>query len=200
MSVTASGSFDAQSVVIDGTLAVPTGDYLALDGALAGTGAIDIGAGADLLVENYADETAAASGLTIDFAGSGGALTLDSSVVSNGAFAPSLFGLAVGDTIDLTSFSDDDSNGIASAGITQGNGGGTITITETDGATFTLNYAGNLSGEIFALSPDGEGGTDLVLEAGDGWTNASGGDWTTGSNWSDGVPGPTTNAYLDLAC
>src|SRR4029077_19554074 len=51
----------------------------------------------------------------------------------------------------------------------------------------------------FALISDGSVGTDIVFVVIDEWINTSGGDWNTASNWSSGVPGPTTNAAIDVS-
>ena len=44
-----------------------------------------------------------------------------------------------------------------------------------------------------------EGLEDRVLLSVDTWINSGGGDWDTGSNWSNGVPGPNDIAEINLS-
>ncbi len=44
-----------------------------------------------------------------------------------------------------------------------------------------------------------EGLEDRLLLSADNWINANGGDWDTSSNWSNGVPGPTTAVTINLS-
>jgi large repetitive protein len=81
-----------------------------------------------------------------------------------------------------------------------GHTAGTLTI--KDGATTeVLTFNGNYTPSNFALISDGSihNGTDIVFSVIDEWTNASGGSWNTASNWSSGVPVPSTNAAIEIS-
>ena len=56
--------------------------------------------------------------------------------------------------------------------------------------TFTVNDGGSDTGTATAT-------IDVTAVPVDHWTSSSGGNWTTASDWSSGVPSSTTNAALD---
>ena len=88
----------APSIVDDGAIAVTAGESLTLDGGLAGSGQVDIGAGANLSVEGVDP----ASQNTIDFTGAGGVLTIPGSALNaSGAFLPMIAGFNASDAIDF---------------------------------------------------------------------------------------------------
>ena len=82
VTVTVGGYFQASSIVDNGTIAVANGLNLSLNGALTGGGQVQIGANAQLYVENA---VAPASAVAIDFAGSGGLLNINSASLDSSA-------------------------------------------------------------------------------------------------------------------
>jgi hypothetical protein len=110
-----------------------------------------------------------------------------------------------------------DTNGILLANTSAPGGGGKITgsgtsltITGTldqvnaDLTTLTDQDSSLNSDSITIAASDSLGGTALQqtiavsVNALDHWTNASGGDWATASNWSRGVPSAGIGAAIDL--
>jgi hypothetical protein len=97
---TASGSSSfvaASQLINDGTITIAAGTTLTLPGTLAGTGQINIGSGADLILQ---DQIAAGTTETLAFQGSG-TLTLSSAELDGSLnFSPVITGLDATDVID----------------------------------------------------------------------------------------------------
>ncbi len=134
------------AVVNNGTIAA-SGGALVVSGGINGTGALQIDGGSSLELGNVG------AGQTITFA-SGGAnqtLILD----SPGAMLATVKGFGVGETID-----------IAGMAVTSDYySGGVLSLYSGSQVIGTLTIARSFFGEIFALSSDGHGGTDLTLAA-----------------------------------
>ena len=128
----------APSIVDDGAIAVTAGESLTLDGGLAGSGQVDIGAGANLSVEGVD----AASQNTIDFTGAGGVLTIPGSALNaSGAFLPMIAGFNASDAIDF-----------AGTATSASYAGGALTLYDGTATVATLELSGDYAGETFSAS------------------------------------------------
>jgi hypothetical protein len=181
----------APSIIDNGAIAVTAGESLTLDGGLAGSGQVDIGAGANLSVEGVE----AASQNTIDFTGAGGVLTIPGSALNaSEGFVPAIAGFNASDAIDFA--------GIATSA---SYAGGALTLYDGSTAVAELSLIGDYAGETFntspvTLEPGSSSGTQInVLGQGDTATPPAGtsasdqyvfgsgiaGSWDLASNWSD---------------
>ena len=152
VTTTVSGSFNALNIINNGTIDVVAGGTLTLDGSLDGSGAINIGSGASLVVENGGGQAAAATAPTITFEGTGDTLTIYGSALNaSHDFVPTISGLNASDVIDyegaVTSarYDSDDgvltlfngANAVAFLTIGSGYGGDTFNTTAIDGGSVT---------------------------------------------------------------
>jgi probable HAF family extracellular repeat protein len=133
----------------------------------------------------------------VQFEGNTGALDLDQSL----AFSGSIGGFGGGDLLNLNDLSYSPSDyALWTQDATGSDAYGALAIYQGDTLQEYFYLYGTYAPLSFALS-DNSGAVQVALAATgpDEWTNASGGAWITSSNWSDGVPSPTTNADLDDA-
>ncbi len=139
-SVTGTGTI-AVPIENDGTMSA-SGGLLDIAGAITGTGQLAITPGADLELSGMTAET-------VSFGGNVGTLKLDDPASFTGAIT----GLVKGDTIDLAGVQ-------ATSAVVNSS-----TLTVTAGAqTFNYQVAGaGLSGDVFAIQNDQQGGSNLVL-------------------------------------
>lgn len=134
------------------TLTVESGDTLALDGAVGGAGALDIGAGATLA---FASTVAAAS--RVNFVGAGSVLELADAA----AFKAAVAGFAAGETIDLRAGGFGAGTTIAYSGTSSS---GVLTL--TDGAhRARIALLGQYAAADFVVAGDGHGGADITFAA-----------------------------------
>ena len=205
VTTTVTGSFAAVNIVDNGTIDVVAGGILTLNGSLGGSGAINIGSGASLVVENDGGQAAAAPAPTITFEGTGDTLQLDDPA----NFAGTIAGMAVGnnDVVDLKGFTADGTT--ASPGVFN-SGNDTTTFTVTDGdQQFTLTLDGNYSADTLNVAADNGvdgSGVDLTLEqaAPPGtvtadnvvWGSSVAGSWDAASNWDDTTAGQNPAAVV----
>jgi filamentous hemagglutinin len=157
VTVTASGSFTAPNMVVDGTLAVAAGGGVTLDGSLGGSGQIQIGSGGNLAVENDRGQPTAMSAPTITFEGSNDALTIYGNALNaSNSFVPVLIGLNGSDVIDYEGT-------ITSATPGSFSGGDTV-VTLYDGTTVvaTVTLQGDYSSNTFITTQIGGGVTQIV--------------------------------------
>ena len=122
-----------------GTLEATNGGTLIIDGNVSGSGSAEISSGGTL-------ELGGADAQSVTFNG-GGTLLLEGC----SDFSGTVSGLAVGDVIDLANVA------VTSAVFT----GSTLTIDGTPTAFQILNFP---TGDIFTLTNDGNGGTDLTVQ------------------------------------
>jgi hypothetical protein len=128
---------------LTGTVRAQNGT-LTLTGDLSGTGKLQIADGGILDLQGR-------DPLGINFIGAAGVLRIEKTAAVTGTIGH----LAVGDVIDL-------------AGVTAtqaGRVGGNLTVTKGDGSKLVLHVAGALTGNHFAISSDGAGGSNLTLTA-----------------------------------
>ncbi len=180
------------NVVDNGTIAA-SGGTLTL-GRVGGTGALSIGAGATLSLE-------AQTAVPIAFAGADGTLRIAGELA---APTGTLSGFAVGDAIDVVG------DPITYAQFVAGSvtGTGTLVLSYDTTIVARIPVSGSFTGNFFAVTPDGAGGTDLVLTRGGGsggsggqgnadllsWTNPVSGKWSQASNWTDLTTGQPATA------
>ena len=139
--VTEAGTFEAQTIIDNGTLVVAPGASLTLNGALAGSGTASIDAGSTLTVSGGASATD-----TIAFAGAGGTLDLSGPLGYAGSH---IVGFAATETVEfagawsLLGFSENAGNML-----------GTLTLSNgTD--QVALNFAGSFSQSDFTINGSG---------------------------------------------
>ena len=128
-----------QAVANAGTIEA-NGGALVLAGAISGSGALKIDAGAKLEVAG-----SIASSETTLFNGAGSILQLDQA----NSFASTISGFGFGNLIDL--------HGVNATSATLA--GSTLTVTKSDLSTFTLTLSGSYTGRAFAVQGDGAGGS-----------------------------------------
>ena len=192
VTTTVAGSFQAPSIVDNGTIIVAAGSALNLLGALSGTGQIDIGSGADLYLQGPA---AAANSIAVAFEGTGDVLTISSAVLdSSQNFAPVISGLNASDAIDLqgmTATSASYNNGLLTLlnGVTpvaylhlSGNYAGAAFYALGNGQSTT--QVGILTGGDTSTAPAGTSGADNYV-----WAGAVEGSWDVAGNWNDTTAG-----------
>jgi hypothetical protein len=188
--VAGSGSLNALGSVIDnGTLTAQGGTLLV--GAVSGTGVLTIGTEAVLWL-------GAGDTVPIQFIGGGGTLLLPgSSETPAGVIA----GFAQGDLIVTGS------SQVGSVSCAPCAGGvGTLTLYNGSQVAGTLLLAGDFSGDVFTVQPDGAGSAIGVQAAGGGppagtstpdlyvWTGNTGTLWNSTGNWTDLTTGQTPAA------
>jgi fibronectin-binding autotransporter adhesin len=166
--------------IVNGTLAAQGGTLLL--GAVSGTGALQIGATATL-------ELTAAEACPIAMTGGGATLLLAGPSESLGV---PLSGFAQGDQIVIAS------SQVGAVAYAPGAGNvGTLTLYNGADIAGTILLAGNFSGDVFTVQPDGIG-TLIGVQAGQGgasggtttpddylWIGGTTGLWNTASNWTD---------------
>jgi hypothetical protein len=174
------------SVVNNGTIAAEGGSLLV--GGVSGTGALDIGAGAELILNGRTG-----AGQTVAFAGAQGTLAL---AMELNAPQGTLSGFAPGDAIDeLGSPISDATYTLTKAGL------GVLTFYYGSQVAGTLILAGTYTNDVFLTAGDGAGGTLITVapdsKGGGGasggtanpdqyqWTAAGGGNWNQATNWED---------------
>ncbi len=128
-----------QAVANAGTIEA-NGGALVLAGAISGSGALKIDAGAKLEVAG-----SIVSSETTLFNGAGSILQLDQA----NSFASTISGYGFGNLIDL--------HGVNATSATLA--GSTLTVTKSDLSTFTLTLSGSYNGRAFAVQGDGAGGS-----------------------------------------
>jgi hypothetical protein len=171
-------------VANSGTIIAQSGT-LALTGTVAGTGALDIGAGATL--ELGANIAATQS---IAFATSAGASTTGTLLLDAPASATeTISGLTVADTIDL-------------AGITATkalvNANDQLVVYNNTTIVATLQLAGSYLADTFTVTSDSHGGSDVTLSKVTTAWKGTAGDWYSANVWSNGPPNAQTNASVTL--
>ncbi|MEJ0045053.1 MAG: hypothetical protein WDN04_02050 [Rhodospirillales bacterium] len=181
ITVAGCGSLNQGGVVIDNGTLTAQGVTL-LVGAVSGTGVLTIGAEATLWL-------GAGEACPIQFVGGGGTLLLEgSSETPVGA----IIGFVQGDAIVTGS------SQITSVVFAPGAGGiGTLTLYNGTQVAGMLLLAGDFSGDVFTVQPDGAGTAIGVQAAAGGppagtttpdqyvWTGSAGGAWSTAGNWND---------------
>jgi hypothetical protein len=129
-------------------------------------------------------------------------------VAGSGAFgkcyaapsAPSISGFAPTSGAANTNVVISGSNFIGISGVTFNGTSATFTGDTTSQITAKVPLTAT-TGTISVIAGGGtatSGGTFTVLPSSH-WTNSSGGNWSVGSNWSNGVPTSTTNVFIDAA-
>jgi hypothetical protein len=95
-----------------------------------------------------------------------------------------LDGFALGDTIDLPG-----ANNVTVTYIQSSPNTGTLDLIGGGGTVSSIVMTGSYATSDFPMKPDGMGGTEIAfaLPSTHTWLSASGGNWFTGSNWSDGT-------------
>ena len=186
------------------TLDVISGGSLTVSGTLTDSGLVEVNSGGKLDIKGSVTGTgtftinsatlefggSVAAGVVVVFAGTTGTLQLDQSL----NFAGIVSNFQAGDVIDLRDLT-------FTSGETwtwkQGSGSGTLTIND-NGTTEILTLIGTYSQSDFSLVPDSNSkpGTEVLLTKDDIWIGPPGGDWSTSSNWSLGVPGPGSIAFI----
>lgn len=172
--------------VVDQGCILAAGGTLTL-GTVSGAGSLAVAAGATLELE-------AATSLAITLSGSA-ASGLSTLAMAGARAAPSgtISGLVVGDTIDL------EGSPLTSVQLVTSNSGGTLLLIYNTTVVARLNLAGNFSGERFLQTPDGAGGTEIVLVPAVGggggggqmgtdqlaWAAPVSGSWSRAANWMD---------------
>jgi hypothetical protein len=181
-----SGSVNPFGAIVDNGTIAALGGTLTL-GAALGSGVLSIGAGAGLALN-------AGTAMGITFGGAGSELLLADELV---AVTGTLTGFVQGDAIDI------ENDPITAA--TTGVAGGNTVLSLYYGSTLVnrLILAGVLGGH-FVLTPDGAGGTAIVLSGNSGggggggqgntdllaWADpGTGGPWSAASNWYDVTTG-----------
>ena len=184
LAVTSSGS-----VTGFGTVSAPVanagtinaqGGLMRITGAVTGTGADNVAAGAALEFD-----AATSSGQTVTFAANSGNLSIASPLT----FSALISGFSAGNEIDLV-------NTIATAVSYQS---GVLTVKNGATTVASLNLSGSYSGSTaFEVGSDGSGGSLVTIGSspvinGDFWKSGGTGDWGTAANWNpSGAPDGTT--------
>ena len=167
-------------LVNDGTLEATNRGILIVDGMVKGTGTETIGDHATLDFQSgvSADQT-------VTFTGHKATLALSHPA----HFDATIAGLADGDAIDLTNIHP---RSIASAEI---EGSQLVVSFKGDREPLTFNIPADLADDQFVVKADHHGGTDLVFESVDTWTNGNSTyEWSDAGNWSTGSP-PAANEH-----
>jgi hypothetical protein len=138
-----SGAGQATNNITDNGTILAQGGALTLAGAITGTGQMQIGASAKLVIDGNAGNA-----IGVAFTGSAGQLVLG----SPGNFLGNISGFAVGDKIDLRA------TGVDTTIISNGT---TLQVFETNGATLDIGLAA--SGVNVAVTSDGAGGSFISL-------------------------------------
>jgi len=186
-SLTGNGSINPFGAVVDNGSISALGGVLVL-GSVSGTGALSVGNGA--LELTYATPVPigfTSATATLAFAGESSAPT------------GTLSGLVPGDVIDLLG------SPLTSAqfNANSGGNGGTLALIYNGTTVGRLFLAGSFAADHFAIAPDGQGGTDIVLapNAGGGggggqtgtdqlaWIAGTSGNWSQANNWNDVTTG-----------
>ena len=144
ISVGASTSLKVNTAFVNKGSLVCDGGSLIVTGAITGTGSAALVENGGYLEFDGADSQGATFG--------GAASTL--ALAAPAQFGGLIGGLALGDELDFISL------GVTS-GFVQSS---ILTITLSAGGTLTFNVAGNIGGDIFAVTGDGSNGTLLTLE------------------------------------
>jgi hypothetical protein len=139
---------------------------LAVAGAIAGTGTVNISVGAMFELGG------AASGGTVNFAGGGGTLKLD----APSSFSETISGLTATDVIHLVGTS------VKSAVIS----GSTLSVTETNNTVLTYHLGSANPPLRFVVTPDGNNGSDLTATPADATKNDFSGDGKSDLIWQNG--------------
>jgi len=155
--------FDALDTLVNaGGIAVGGGDLLVEYGTLVNTGSIAIAGGGTLdlsntALTNDAQITIGAGGNLILGAVASGGITFDGAgtlvLDAPGGFVGTMFGFAVGDTIDLP-------NVASLTNLTEQDG--QITFQDQNGVPVSLDRAGGIAGGVLQSGPDGNGGVFIT--------------------------------------
>ncbi len=177
-------------LVNGGTISAAAGTLMV--GTLSGTGTLEIGAGATLVLNG-----SCGAGQAVRFGGANATLAIDEEY-----FAPAgtLSGFAAGDAIDVVG------SPISSANFTAtGASGGVLALSYGGQVAARITLAGNYTGAMFLASGDGDGGTLITMAAtGSGggtlspgtttpdqyvWLPAGSAIWDRAANWQDQTTG-----------
>jgi hypothetical protein len=119
----------------------------------------------------------------------------------SGDFTGLIGNFNVGDAIDLADLTD--TSGVhavwTQTSIVDG-GNGTLGIFNGTTLLETLDLSGVYDQTNFLVTSDPSGKAEVVYTTAteDSWVNTLGGAWTTGSNWTGGVPTSATTAVIDI--
>jgi hypothetical protein len=181
IAVAGNGAIDQSGLtIVNGTLVAQGGTLLL--GSASGSGTLDIAATATLALTGpeLCPITMTGAGATLLFAGSSDSLLVP------------LAGFAQGDQIVIATTQ------IGSAAYVPGAGNvGTLTLYNGSEVAGTILLAGNFSGDMFTVQPDGQGSL-IGVQAGQGgpsggtatpddylWIGSASGSWNIASNWTD---------------
>jgi probable HAF family extracellular repeat protein len=141
-----SGTLENDGVIDAGSITGDPGRSVVDANEVTGTGSFSIGDDATLEL-NVSGTTSQ----TVNFAGSSSTLVLDDPKEFTGTLA----GLQTGDTIDLA--------GVNAAGAFVLDD--VLIVNEAGNSTLQYNLSGFQTGDVFALTSDGQGGTDLTVQS-----------------------------------
>jgi Ca2+-binding RTX toxin-like protein len=192
--VSGEGMLNVLGLITDNGTITAQGGTLAV-GAVSGIGTVGIAAESALSLTDPMT-------VPVDFAGAGGTLIVDTT-----ADLPTgpIEGFAPGDSILVSG------SPVAAVAYQPGTGGiGTLTLLEAGQAVGTLVLAGNYAGDLFAVTPDGNGAAITVaVNPGGGiggpppgtttpdqylWTGAGGVLWSSADSWQDTTQGQASAA------
>lgn len=173
------GAASLTGTIVNGHLIEVHTGTLTLFGSLSGAGSVTIDANATLEIKNVVSQT-------VTFAGAGAELEIDTAT-----FGGSIAGFAANGKIDLSTITWDGGTTATYDAVT-----GNLVVSDTHGHSISLKLIGNYSDAHFITSSDGAGGTIVEIAPVDEWTNPAGGDWSTASNWSLGVPAASYDVKL----
>jgi fibronectin-binding autotransporter adhesin len=190
ISVTEAGNFSAPTIVVNGTLDVANGEELSLSGTgrgLTGSGSVQIGSGSSLSVSGV--DPGSSDKVQIDFAGSGGDLSITSGDLNSlDNFVPMIGGFGATDVIDFSG------SVITSAtyasGVLSLYDGTTLTASLDIGAGYTNQFSVlSLNNGPFQIDYLGGGtnGAPTGTTTADSyqWIGPVAGDWNNTANWAD---------------
>ena len=160
-------SFSVAELVNNGDISVGAQDEVDVKSALSGTGAFLINSNGTLEIDN----SAAIGGSVVFFGSSNGELKLDAA----SSFDETIQFFNVNAKIDLA-------NIVATSATWSNN---ILTITESGGATFTLNVAGSYAGSKFTIASDNAGGSLIQLVAPETFALTTNADSFTGNVAND---------------
>jgi len=189
--VDATLTLDPTSLTNDGTLEAINNATLAVDVNITGSGSAMVsGDGTLVLGGTDAQE--------VMYSGAG---TFAIEHFLSGDFTGLIGNFNVGDAIDLADLTD--TSGVhavwTQTSIVDG-GNGTLGIFNGTTLLETLDLSGVYDQTNFLVTSDPSGKAEVVYTTAteDSWVNTLGGAWTTGSNWTGGVPTSATTAVIDI--
>ncbi len=179
-SVTEWGTFDAATIVDNGSLAVAASQTLYVEGSLSGVGNVTVNAGSSLYL--FGATTKAAN--TITFSGAGGTLYLLGEYgLPNGM---TLNGWGTGDNIEVLNVTD------------AAYSAGKLVLYKNGVQVGYFKVASSYANDSFDVVPQSNGYSNITL--GPSWLNAVSGNFATAADWSNGaVPGVSDSAAISTA-